>query len=150
VAIAALLPLLTACGFSAQTDQVYQAPVGTNDRSGDVDILNALVVSGQNGSGTFAGTLVNTTDEDDVLDSVSGAGITAPSRTVDVPADQVVPLADGGEVTLQGSGIKAGSFVELTFGFSSGQTTTVNVPVVAATGDYADVPLPTTSSSSAE
>lgn len=147
VAIAALLPLLTACGFSAQTDQVYQAPVGVNDRSGDVDILNALVVSGQEGSGTFAGTLVNTVDRDDTLDSVSGSGITAARRTVDVPADDVVPLADKGQITLSGSTIKAGSFVELTFGFASGQTTTMKVPVVAASGDYADVPLPTSSAS---
>lgn len=148
VAIAALLPLLTACGFSAQTDQVYQAPVGVNDRSGDVDILNALVVSGQDGSGTFAGTLVNTTGQDDTLDSVSGSGITAGRRTVDVPADQAVPLGKSGEVSLRGSEIKAGYFIELTFSFSSGQTTTVDVPVVPATGDYADVPLPTGSASS--
>ena len=149
LAIAALLPVLTACGFSAQTDQVYQAPVGVNDRSGDVDILNALVVSGQEGSGTFAGTLVNTTDEDDTLDSVTGSGITAARRTVEVPADGAVPLADSGQVTLKGSGIKAGSFVEVTFGFSSGQTTTMKVPVVEATGDYADVPQPTSPSASA-
>jgi hypothetical protein len=147
VAIAALLPLLAACGFSAQTDQVYQAPVGVNDRSGDVDILNALVVSGQDGSGTFAGTLVNTVDKNDTLDSVSGSGITAARRTVEVPADGAVPLADKGEITLTGSTIKAGSFVELTFGFGSGQTTTMKVPVVDATGDYTDVPLPSSSAS---
>jgi hypothetical protein len=147
VAIAALLPLLAACGFSAQTDQVYQAPVGVNDRSGDVDILNALVVSGQDGSGTFAGTLVNKADQDDTLDSVSGSGITGARRSVEVPAEAAVPLADKGEISLKSSAIKPGSFVELTFGFGSGQTTTIKVPVVSATGDYADVPLPTTATS---
>jgi copper(I)-binding protein len=147
VAIAALLPLLAACGFSAQTDQVYQAPVGVNDRSGDVDILNALVVSGQDGSGTFAGTLVNKADQDDTLDSVSGSGITGARRSVEVPAEAAVPLADKGEISLKSSAIKPGSFVELTFGFDSGQTTTIKVPVVSATGDYADVPLPTTATS---
>ena len=151
VAIAALLlaPVLTACGFSAQTDQVYQPALGVDNRSGDVDILNAVVVSAQDGSGTFAGTLVNTTAEDDTLESVTGSGITAARRTVDVPAEDNVPLADRGEVTLQGSGIQAGSFVQLTFAFSSGQTTTMKVPVVDATGDYADVPQPTSPSASA-
>jgi hypothetical protein len=155
VAIAALLlaPALTACGFNEQTDQVYQPAVGVNDRSGDVDILNGLVVSGQDGSGTFAGTLVNTTDEDDTLESVTGSGITAARRTVDVPAEGNVPLADSGQITVQGSGIEAGSFVVLTFAFSSGQTTTMKVPVVDATGDYVDVkqpPSPSASASAAE
>jgi hypothetical protein len=149
-AIAALLlaPVLTACGFSAQTDQVYQPAVGVNDRSGSVDILNALIVSGTDGSGTFAGTLVNKdTTEDDELESVSGSGITASRRTVEVPAAGNARLAESGEITLQGSDIKPGAFVELTFSFSSGQTTTMRVPVVEAGGDYADVPLPKASTS---
>ena len=43
VAIAALLlaPALTACGFSEQTDQVYQPAVGVNDRSDTVYVLSA-------------------------------------------------------------------------------------------------------------
>lgn len=143
--IAALLlaPALTACGFSAQTDQVYQAAVGVNDRSGSVDILNALIVSGTDGSGTFAGTLVNKdTTEDATLETVTGPGVTASRTTVDVPAAGNARLADSGELTLKGSGIEPGSFVELTFTFSSGQRTTMKVPVVEATGDYSDVPLP--------
>jgi len=145
VAIVALLlaPVLAACGFSEQTDQVYQAAVGVNDRSGEVDILNALIVSGVNGSGTFAGTLVNKNQtEDDTLDSVSGPDVTAPQVSVDVPAAGVAPLAETGDVTVKGSSIKPGNFVELTLAFANGQSTTIKVPVVAATGDYSDVPLP--------
>jgi hypothetical protein len=143
-AIAALLlaPVLTACGFSEQTDQVYQAAVGPNFRNGDVDILNALIVSGQDGSGTFAGTLVNAKDTDDRLDSVTGDGIVASRRTVDVPASGVARLAESGALTLRGDAIKPGAYVRLTFVFGNGQTTTLDVPVVAAEGDYADVPLP--------
>jgi hypothetical protein len=149
-AIAALLlaPVLTACGFGAQTDQVYQPAVGVNDRSGSVDILNALIVSGTDGSGTFAGTLVNKNQtQDDVLDSVTGPGVTASRSTVTIDAGGNVPLARSGELTLQGSAIKPGAFVELTFSFGSGQSTTMKVPVVAATGDYADVPMPSASPS---
>jgi len=152
-AIAALLlaPALTACGFNEQTDQVYQAAVGVNDRSDDVYVLNALIVSGTDGSGTFAGTLVNTdTTADDKLDSVSGPGVTASQTTVDVPAGDNVPLGDSGDVTLDGAGIVPGKFVQVTLGFSSGQTTTMKVPVVAAAGDYADVPLPTASPTESE
>lgn len=149
-AIAALLlaPALTACGFSAQTDQVYQPAVGVNDRSGSVDILNAMIVSGTDGSGTFAGTLVNKNQtQDDVLDGVTGPGITASRATVTIDAGGNARLAESGELTLQGSAIKPGTFVELTFSFGSGQSTTLKVPVVAATGDYADVPMPSASPS---
>ena len=142
-AIAALLmaPALSACGFSAQTDQVYQAAVGPNYRSGDVDILNALIVSGQDGSGTFAGTLVNkNTTTDDRLDSVTGPDIVAIRRTVDVPAGGVARLAASGVLTLTGDVIKPGAYVDLTFAFNNGQTTTMKVPVVEASGDYASVP----------
>jgi hypothetical protein len=147
-AIAALLlaPALTACGFNAQTDQVYQPAVGVNDHSGTVDVLNAVVVSGEDGSGTFAGTLVNKdTTQQDTLDSVSGPGITASQASIDVPAAGNALLADSGELTLKGSAIKPGAFVELTFSFSSGQNTTMKVPVVEAGGDYSDVPLPSAS-----
>jgi hypothetical protein len=152
VAIAALLlaPALTACGFSQQTDQVYQPAVGVNDRSGQIDILNALIVSGEDGSGTFAGTLVNkNTTEADTLDSVTGPGITASRRSVEIPAGGNALLADTGRVTVTGDGIAPGKFVELTLAFASGQSTTVKVPVVAAEGDYAEVPLPSASSSPA-
>ena len=148
VAIAALLlaPALTACGFNEQTDQVYQPAVGVNDRSDTVYVLNALIVSGVDGSGTFAGTLVNTdTTSDDTLESVSGNGVTASQATVKVPAGGNALLADSGDVTLEGAGIVPGKFVEVTLGFSSGQTTTMKVPVVAAAGDYTDVPLPSSS-----
>jgi hypothetical protein len=150
VAIAALLlaPVLTACGFSEQTDQVYQPAVGVNDRSGQIDILNALIVSGEDGSGTFAGTLVNkNTTESDTLDSVTGPGITSSRRSVEIPAGGNALLADTGRVTVTGTGIEPGKFVELTLGFASGQSTTVKVPVVAAEGDYAEVPLPSASPS---
>lgn len=148
-AIAALLlaPALTACGFNVQTDQVYQPAVGVNDRAGDIDILNATVVSGEDGAGTFAGTLVNTTTEDDRLESVTGPGINASRRTVVVEGGTSVNLAESGEVTVKGDDVVPGKFVELTLTFSSGQSTTVTVPVVDASDDYEDVPLPSSAAS---
>jgi hypothetical protein len=137
VAIAALLmaPVLGACGFSAQTDQVYQAAAGVNDRSGNVDILNALVVSGTDGAGTLSTTLVdNDQNKADQLTSVTGPGIVATTSGV------VVSAAGG-------AGIKPGQFVTLTFVFASGQSTTLKVQVFAATGDYSGIPLPSSGAS---
>lgn len=139
-----LAPVLTACGFSAQTDQVYQPAEGVLDRSGSVDILNALVVSGDDGAGTLATTLVNNLDTDAQLTNVTGPEVTvpAPAEDVEIPALGLNNLADGGEIAVFGDGVVPGTFVELTLTFSTGQATTIKAPVVTAEDDYAEVPLP--------
>ena len=68
IAVAAAVvaaPVMSSCGvnFDAQTDQVYNPAVGVNDRSGSVDVLNALIVSKAPGSGTVVATLVNNDEE---------------------------------------------------------------------------------------
>jgi len=149
-AIAALFlaPTLAACGFSAQTDQVYQAAAGVNDRSGDVEILNAQVVSAEDGTGTFVATFDNNTDTADRLVSVTGGGVTATSDGVVIPADGVANLAEPAEtgspvqVQLDGDAVRAGGWIRLTFVFANGQSTKLLVPVVANSEDYHDVPLP--------
>jgi hypothetical protein len=147
------VPLLGACGFGAQTDKIYQAAAGPNDRSGDVAVLNATIVSGVNGRGTFAGTLVNGTDAPVALTSVTGEGVsaeTADNQAIEVPAYGAENLGVAGEtvppvkLAIYGTdeGIRPGRYVELTFTFSSGPAVTMRVPVVAVTEDYEDVPLP--------
>ncbi|MFL6156282.1 MAG: hypothetical protein ACJ72D_09330 [Marmoricola sp.] len=148
-AIAALLlaPVLGACGFSAQTDQVYQAANGVNDRSGTVDILNAQVVSAEKGVGTFAGTLVNGSTTKRTLVSISGTGITTVQGSYAIPARGVLDLADpatdgGPQLVIKGADVAPGGYVKVTFEFADGQTTTVKMPVFSNTVDYQDVPLP--------
>ncbi|MFL6024075.1 MAG: hypothetical protein ACJ72O_12115 [Marmoricola sp.] len=157
VAIAALLlaPLMTACGFSAQTDQVYQAAVGVNDRAGVVELLNAQIVSAADGTGTFIATLDNNANKADRLISVTGSGVTATTKGIDIPADGVanlaLPAASGNPVQVQvdGTGVQAGKWVRLTFTFASGQSSEVLIPIVTSDStDYKDVPLPSAASSS--
>jgi hypothetical protein len=140
-ALLLLAPLLTACGFNNQTDQVYQAATGTNERTIDgVDVLNALIVSAQDGQGTFAGSL-SLPDEATkpvALTSITDGSLTAP---VEVKPGEVVNLAQSGKVRLQGSDIVAGKFLPITFGFSDGKTVHMMVPVVANDGPSASVPV---------
>lgn len=143
--VAALLVAPTACGFNAQTDQQYQPAEGIIDRSGAVDILDALVVADEDGNGALVATLANDTKQDDALQSVTGSGIEGSSGTIPVPAEGVADLTKQGPVAVKGPDVKPGKFVELTLEFRSGQSTTLKVPVVAATGVYADVPLPSES-----
>ncbi len=144
VATLLLVPALAACGFNVQTDQVYQPAEGVNDRSGQVDILNALVVSGTDGEGTFAGTLVNNsqTDGDELTQVTAKDAEVKMAEPVKIPAGDLVNLADSGTVTVAGDPVVPGGYVTLIFSFANGQTTEVQVPVVTAQGDYAKVPLP--------
>ncbi len=154
IAVAAVLlsaPLstvLSACGFDAQTDRVYTPGVGVNDRTGTVDVLHAVIVSGEDGSGTVVAALVNNDEQnDDALVEVAGAGDDA-SITVEtagetkVGAGKLYQLANQGEVTATGEQIKPGAFVSLGFSFQRGESVTIDVPVVSNTNEFANVPLP--------
>jgi hypothetical protein len=145
------VPSLSSCGvnFDAQTDQVYNPAVGVDDRSGSVDVLNALVVSGTDGSGTVVATLVcNDPDRGDKLRAVAGAGDDAslqvtPGGEAAIPAGGLLNLANDGRIFVRGEAIVPGSFVELTFSFQRGEAITVEAPVVSAENpDYADVTVP--------
>jgi hypothetical protein len=144
-------PALSACGgnLHQQTTQVYNPAQGVDDRSGKVDVLNALVVSGQNGSGTVIATLVNNDQtRSDTLKNVTGAGKDAsmkvtPGGDTTIPAAGLLNLADSGRIFVEGPRVRAGYFVSITFSFDRSEAITVEVPVVnAAEPEYANVPLP--------
>lgn len=150
IAVAALVlaPVVSSCGFNSPTDRVYTPGVGVNERSGSVDVLNALVVSGAEGSGTLVGTLVNNdTGEDDALTQIAGDGddtnvAIALDGKVELTKGSSVSLSDESEIAVEGETVKPGAFVELTFSFERGESVTVELPVVARSGTYADVPVP--------
>lgn len=140
-ALLLIVPLVGACGFDARTDQPYQPATGTNERTvNGVDVLNALVVSAQNGQGTFGGSLVlpDAAAKPVQLVSISEGTI---NGTVTVKPGQVVNLAQSGAVRMQGSDIVAGRFVPLTLSFSDGKTVQLNVPIVDHTAPYTSVPV---------
>ena len=139
LAMVLMLPALGAC--TQQTAQVYQPAVGVNNRSGTVDVLGAVVVAPSDGQGTFVASLVNKgQDSPDSLTSVTGDGLQAQvSAPVKVQPDSLVNLADAGTVSVTGTDIRPGKFARLTLTFESGQETTINVPVVSADAEYADI-----------
>ena len=55
-------PVLSSCGFNYATDRPYTPAAGTNDQDGDVDVLGAVVVSAEDGSGTLIATFSNNDD----------------------------------------------------------------------------------------
>ncbi len=157
LAVAALVlsaPVLSSCGvnFDAQTDQVYQPAEGTNALARRVDVLNALVVSGTEGSGTVIATLVNNNPTTaDTLQSVAGAKKDAslqvtPGGPSTIPATGMLNLAEKGRIFAKSDRIKAGYIVYLTFTFANADPVTLPVPVVKADRPvYDGVPLPPSS-----
>jgi hypothetical protein len=144
VAALALAPLLSSCGFDQPTDRVYNPGVGVNDRSGSVDVLNALVVSGADGSGTLVATLANKKrDQEDALVEVNGSTASvALEAPVDVAPGAYVSLTDEAEISVEGEGVTPGSFLTLRFTFDNAETVELDLPVVARRGPYAEIPVP--------
>jgi len=140
-ALVLALPLLGGCGFGKATDKVYTPGAGTNDRDGDVKVLAAVVVAAQPDSGTFIASLSNNGADDDSFAGLSGVDewsdleVAEISPAVDLAPRGFVNLADEGGVAITGD-FEAGDMMRLSLSFESGQTVTMNVPVVFACDEY--------------
>ena len=68
-------PVLSSCGFDYATDRAYTPGAGANDRDAKVDVLGAVVVCAEDGSGTFIASFSNNdTDEPATVSAIAGAG----------------------------------------------------------------------------
>lgn len=136
----------SACGtnFSAQTNKVYQPAVGANVR-GEVDSLNTLLVSNQDGSATLSASLVNNFEEDQTVSSVTVS--TLDDKPLRVRSSKVLLALPRGQLTTLGratdaggfkviSGATPGAYVKVTYTFSTSAELTVEAPVVARTAEY--------------
>lgn len=147
-------PLLSGCninGLNQATERVNAITAGTNDQDMSIDVLGAMIVSKEKGSGTFIATLVNNSpDQVESLDSLAG---TDPSQglkfadfsPISVPPRGLVNLAIDGGVGVTGS-FQAGDFVRVHVGLSTGESADLNVQVMPDAGTYAG--LDTASSAS--
>lgn len=143
---ALLIATLSACGFDAATDRPYTPAAGTNDQDAGVDVLNAVIVAAEDGSGTFIASLANNDDEQDTaLDELSGVDATqieaGEFTPIEVPANGFVNLADEEGVPVTGD-FSQGDFVEVALSFEHGETVTMHVPVVTNCGEFAGLDGP--------
>ena len=135
-AVLALAVPLTSCGFDYATERDYTPAGGANNRSGDVDILSAVVVSAAEGSGTFVASLSNNdVDAEQSFTGVSGdegADVTAADfDPISIAPGGLVNLADpAADIVLTGD-FAAGDFLPLAVDFGNGERVLIEVPVVA-------------------
>lgn len=133
---------LSACGFHNATDEIYTPSAGVDHREGPLDVLSAVIVSGQEGSGTLIATFSNNSvDEADRVVGIS-AGVDDPTvkvygfKPIDVPATAFVNLANDPTIAISGN-VAAGGYVALTIDFEKADTIEMNIPVVADRDEYA-------------
>lgn len=150
-AVALTLPVLSGCasGFDSPVLQDYNPSVGVNVRTGDVWAMNLLVVLPESGQGTLVGALLNQTP---TADRLVGATVESepdeqPIRSsmvrssVPLAPERLVELSEPTTVAVEGN-VTPGRFVTVTLQFQRAEPIEVKIPVVAPTGAYAEVPLP--------
>ncbi len=137
---------LSGCGtgFSAQTNQQYDAGVGSNERGGKIEIHNALFVDNGDDTATFSAALLNKAATPDILTGVkatttSGAAIESSFATPRELTPQTLfnPGPDG-DIILTGT-FPEGGFVKLTLEFEDTESITISAPIVTRNAMYDDV-----------
>lgn len=141
-------PVLSSCGFNYATDRPYTPAAGTNDQDGDFDVLGALVVSAEDGSGTLITTFSNNnTQEPATVTEIAGAGDDtaleiSDFEPIEIPPGGYVNLASPDSptaddpITVEGD-FRTGQFITLAFSFDDGTSTTLELPTVADCYEYA-------------
>jgi len=140
-AVLALAVPLSSCGFDYATERDYTPAAGANNRDGVVDVLSAVLVSAEEGSGTFVASLSNNDTENDAtftgLSGDEGAEVTAAEfEPVEIGAGALVNLADPAADIVVTGDFGPGGVVPMTVDFGDGERITLNVPVVANDSGY--------------
>ncbi|HSU02414.1 MAG TPA: hypothetical protein VLK03_07700 [Nocardioides sp.] len=140
-AVLALAAPLSSCGFDYATDREYDVTSAASNREGDVDVLNAVVVSAAEGSGTFIASFSNNDpEEEQTFTAVAGAegeAITATEfEPVAIDPGGLVNLAEPPAGVVLTGEFTAGDVVPLSIDFGNGERISLNVPVVADDTGY--------------
>ena len=144
---------LSACGtgIDTQTNRIYQPAIGANVRGDDIQVHNALLVLNDDETFSFSGGVVNETDREQTLESVTIAPLSPTAGgeqpTQVEPSTEVViaPMglttigADGELAGLEVEGLGEGRYATITFTFADAGELTVEAPVVARNASYSGV-----------
>jgi hypothetical protein len=144
-AVAAVAAVLTGCsaGFDATSIQPYAPSDGVLANTGEIRLLNVLVVAPEGSdTGVVSMTVVNRGQRPDRLTEV-----TSPHGTVELTGDTSLPpgqalqVGQDGDVSAVISDLtrEAGQVVTLRFAFSRTEPVTVDTVIVPASGDYAEL-----------
>lgn len=134
-------PVLSACGFDRATDRENSTIAGANNRTGSVDVLNATLVTTENGSARLVATFSNNAPKKPAtvtgISAASDADVTISGfKPIELePYGMVAPKKSDAEILVEGD-VERGGHVRLIFSFADGTESMVNVPVMAAWEEY--------------
>ncbi|EFQ84678.1 hypothetical protein HMPREF0063_10019 [Aeromicrobium marinum DSM 15272] len=152
-ATALALTTLGACGtsFDAQVNQPYQAGIGADLRATDVQVLGALFVENFDGSGTFSGTLLNTTERVQDLTGFTvtdGEGteleVSSDGGDLSLPVRRAVQLGIEDSKVFFAEDVEAGRYYTITLSFDGAADVEIRVPAVTRNDIYSTVVTPLT------
>jgi len=132
-------------GFDAQTNQQYQAGVGADLRTGQVQLYSTLAVDNGDDTATLSTVIVNTTDEAQKLEAASATALGSGEQVEVEAAPAIVGPGDSfntgpaATVVLTGGTVQAGDYVTLTLAFDKAGEVTIEAPVVTRTETYSEV-----------
>jgi hypothetical protein len=147
--LAALLAIaLAGCNFLTPqaTLKPYDASDGVSGKTGDVAILNALVLSDDGVSGNLVFSALNKSGKDVTLTVQYSSGGTPTDLELDVPAGATsnFGFGDNGQVFLTDIGTKPGAVLPVYFQYGDAQGKQLSLPVLDGTlAQYSDL-LPQT------
>jgi len=144
--LALITTSLTGCGSgrTAETRMIKQVTDGVEGQSNEVRLRNVLIVKDEMAQGILIGTLVNWSDEADVL-----TGITINDQAVTLSAGSF-NLAKNKPVIFAGPSANADAFipqianaigerVDITFSFAKASPVKLNALIVQNDGIYSDL-----------
>lgn len=125
---------LSSCGFDLATDRVNQIAAGTNNRDASVDVLGAVLVSAEEGSGTFIASFVNNSLDEtatvEALEPQDAGAAQVEFEPIEIEPNSIVNLAqDDQGVPVEGD-FGPGGTVPMNVTLSDGNTLEIDVPVV--------------------
>ena len=142
--------MTTGCGagFEATARQSYAPADGVQGASGQMRVLNALVVAPGEGSSGSAGVVlmavVNGSSEDEEITSVeTDAGSVDYTGSMTIPAGETIMFGAGSDPAAVVDGLSAepGEEITVKVSFGDAEPISLRTVVVAATGDYESVTL---------
>lgn len=139
------LPVVAACGAGQDSaSRKIDTPAdGVITSTGDVRILNALVVAAPSGdTGTIAMTIANNgTQPDELVGLTSSVGSVQVTGRTQIPAAATLGLVSGGttQATITGLSAKPGETIQLTARFAQAGEVTFGVPIYPAQSYFASL-----------
>ena len=137
---------LAGCGFDPATNQINDIAPGADARDASVDVLGAVIVSAEDGSGTFIASFVNNSLEEEAtvsgLMADEGVDVQVDFSPIEVPPNELVNLAqDDQGIAVEGD-FGAGDQLPMVMELGDGELVELSVPVMPNCDEYAGVDGP--------